>query len=641
MKAKTGRLQFASKALKQLGWKIGFLYASYQIGLRSGLFKVLTPASGDDWLPVEEIPYKIEPLDLPLPEKKDLKRILGTEAEKLLEEANQIVAGQVRLFGGNPQPLNFKSPQKQRHWTKHLAAWVDGQDIKIPWEMGRFTWATVLARAYRLSDDERYSEAFWGYTEDFLFTNPPNMGLHWASAQEVALRLISLVFCFEIFSSSPHTTPGRVNLLKQALITHARRIPPTMGYARAQENNHLLSEAVGLYTAAAVLPDHPSARRWRRLGWKWINYALQTQINPDGAYIQNSANYHRLMLQASLWAEVVAESQGDSFPEETNRRLAAATQWLLTLLDKESGKVPNLGANDGSYILPLTICDFSDYRPVIQAAGKAFLDHTPLPNGPWDEMSVWIIPKGAYAPTETPKPKLVRLDGKTSWAFLRAALSTNRHGHADQLHLDLWWRGLNVAQDAGTYLYNTPSPWDNSLSNTDVHNTVTINGDNQMTRVGRFTWLDWNRVRVTAPPTPTSIRVEHDGYEKYGVTHHRSVERTAVNIWEITDKIIATHGQLTDVRLHWLLPDWVWEIASTTLRLKSPHGWIILDIQGTCPLKVTLTRAGKLLFGEGQAQAHHGWVSHTYNERTPALSFALTTRVTPTVTLASQWEFPG
>jgi hypothetical protein len=432
-----------------------------------------------------------------------------------------------------------------------------------------------------------------------------------------------------------------VNLLKQALIAHARRIPPTLGYARAQDNNHLLTEAVGLYTAACVLPGHPQSRRWRRLGWKWLNHALQTQIAPDGFYIQQSVNYHRLMLQASLWAALVAEPQGDTFPEETNRRLAAATQWLLTLLDGESGHVPNLGGNDGAYILPLTVCEYGDYRPVLQAAGKAFLGREPLPAGTWDEMAAWLSPQGTYTPPEAPNPKLLRLDGKTSWTFLRAAPSTNRHGHADQLHVDLWWRGLNVAQDAGTYLYNAPRPWENPLSNTDVHNTVTINGDNQMTRAGRFTWLDWNQARVLYPPSPTSIVVEHNGYKKYGVTHQRGIERTSGNTWEITDKIIASHGELTDIRLHWLLPDWAWELANTTLRLKSPHGWIILDIQGTCPLNASITRAGERLSGSGPFQTHHGWVSRTYNEKTPALSFAITTRATPPVTLVSQWEFPG
>jgi hypothetical protein len=641
MKAKMGRLPFALKARQQLGWKVSLLYAWYQLGLRIGWFKLLTPAYGDTWVSDKEVPYEIEPLDLPWPEQGDLERILGRDAGKVLAEADEIVEGKVRLFGGDPIDLKFEAPEAQHHWTKHTAAWVDGQDVKIPWEMGRFGWATVLARAYRLSGVERYPQAFWKYTEAFLSANPPNRGIQWASAQEAAVRLVALALCFQLLASSPETTPRRVNLLKQALIAHARRIPPTLGYARAQDNNHLLTEAVGLYTAAAVLPTYLDARRWHRLGWKWLNYALQNQIAPDGAYVQNSSNYHRVMLQAGLWAARVAESQGEAFPEGTNRRLAAATQWLLTLLDEESGKVPNLGANDGAYILPLTVCEYGDCRPVLQAAGKAFLDQAPLPEGAWDEMAAWLSPQAGYAPPAKSEPLLIRLDGKTSWAFLRAAPSTNRHGHADQLHVDLWWRGLNVAQDAGTYLYNAPPPWENPLSSTEVHNTVTINGENQMTRAGRFLWLDWNQARLTAPPSPTIIRAEHNGYEKFGVTHQRSVKRTSVDIWEITDKIIATHGNLTDIRLQWLLPDWAWEIAGTTLRLKSPHGWMVLDIQGTCPLKASLTRAGKLLSGEGQVQSHHGWVSHTYNEKSPALSFAITTRSTPPITLVSQWEFPG
>ena len=93
-----------------------------------------------------------------------------------------------------------------------------------------------------------------------------------------------------------------------------------------------------------------------------------------------------------------------------------------------------------------------------------------------------------------------QLYGKKSWAYLRTAQFTSRPSHADQLHLDLWWRGLNIARDAGTYLYNAPAPWDNSLTTTLVHNTVTINGRDQMTRAGRFLYLDWvNAYRQSLP----------------------------------------------------------------------------------------------------------------------------------------------
>jgi hypothetical protein len=498
----------------------------------------------------------------------------------------------------------------------------------------------VLARAYRISEDESYSKVFWQFTEDFLHTNPPNRGIHWVSAQEVALRLIALVFCYHNFVSSPHTTPERVNLLKNALITHACRIPPTVNYARAQNNNHLLTEAIGLYTAASVLPSHPKSSRWRKLGWLWLNRAIQTQITPYGAYVQNSVNYHRLMLQAALWAVKIAKSQDDFIPRKTINRLAAATQWLLTLVDQDSGRVPNLGANDGAYILPLTTCEFSDYRPVLQASAETFLGQKPFTDGPWDEMSAWLRSKPATTSPQ-PNPQLLRLNGNDSWAHLRAIRRTNRHGHADQLHLDLWWRGQNIAQDAGTYLYNAPSPWENALTGTDVHNTITINGQDQMTKAGRFLWLDWNRAKDISPTSQALKVAEHNGYKSIGITHQRRVEFTVQNSWVITDTIIASHRRPINVRLHWLLPDWDWELEDTTLHLKSSKGLITLEVISARPLTPSVARAGELLIGDGHVEPYRGWVSPTYNHKIPALSLAITTQTAPPVILISKWDFPG
>src|SRR5262249_52646349 len=78
-------------------------------------------------------------------------------------------------------------------------------------------------------------------------------------------------------------------------------------------------------------------------------------------------------------------------------------------------------------------------------------------------------------------------------AFFRCVDYLDRPGHADQLHLDLWWDGVNLACDAGTYLYNGLPPWNNSLAFTRVHNTVTLDGQDQMTRASRFLWVRWAR----------------------------------------------------------------------------------------------------------------------------------------------------
>ncbi len=138
---------------------------------------------------------------------------------------------------------------------------------------------------------------------------------------------------------------------------------------RAQQNNHLLSEAAGLFTAGLALPEHPQAGKWRRLGWDWLNRGLQEQIDGYGEYSQHSTNYHRLMLQVVLWVHALAMRQGLRWPRPTHEAVTRSQHWLLALLDPSTGQVPNLGANDGAYIFPLTILPFRRLPPSPERGG--------------------------------------------------------------------------------------------------------------------------------------------------------------------------------------------------------------------------------------------------------------------------------
>ena len=676
----------AWKALRELGLGQVAHYAWYQALLRTGYMRWATrhPAPG-------KVSARrghtqglsgIRPL-LRLPAREQVRLALGESGlARTLEEADEIVSGRVRLFGGEPRPLNLTPPGPLLHWTKYDQEIGDRgegleEDVKLLWEPGRFGWAYILGRAYYLSQDERYADAFWSYTETFLEANPPYLGPHWISAQEVALRLIALVFAYQIFSPSVHTTTPRSMLIYKVIAEHARRIPPSLAYARAQGNNHLLSEAVGLYTAGLSLPNHPKAARWQKLGWRLFQWGIQKQIADDGAYVQHSVNYHRLMLQLALWVHALSETQGPPFPVAARRRLAAATRWLLALVDGDSGRAPNLGPNDGALVQPLSSCPFHDYRPVLQAAAAAFLGERPYPAGVWDEMGLWEGHKGEGLrdrELETPRfsilssrlrynpssPHVLRIPHHASWAYLRVAHFTSRPGHADQLHLDLWWRGINLAQDAGTYLYNASPPWDNALSKTCVHNTLTVDGQNQMTRAGRFLWLDWAQAgEVASERSPDGawerITARHNGYRRLGLIHQRAVTAYQDGRWVVEDSLISsgkTQGERSkprpaDFSLHWLLTDWEWEIAeegesSVVIYLASPHGGVLLRMEPGEHSALTgfqLARAGELLAGNGEVAPHQGWVSPTYGQKFPALSLTVSAQGTPPCSIVSRWIF--
>ncbi|GAB4581161.1 MAG: alginate lyase family protein [Anaerolineales bacterium] len=636
-------------AAKELGILQTSLFAFYQLGKRAGLWRLLTPVR--DW-----VHYRGE-----LNTRELIPVFAGEPATDetlpptLFAHAEAILHGQATLFGAITIPLHFSPSSPLHHWTHHETPQINGQDIKFVWEPARFGWVFPLTYAYALTQDERYPAAFWKYFEQFCTANPPNLGPHWSSAQEVALRLIAFTHAYRAFTASRHSTPERRAHLGRAVAAHAARIPPTLLYARAQNNNHLLSEAAALYTAGLVLPDHPQAPRWRDLGWKWFHHGLQTQIEPDGTYSQHSTNYHRLMLQLALWVHTLAQKANQPFPALSLERLAAATRWLLAFCDPATGRVPNLGPNDGAYILPLTSLPFDDYRPVLQAASRAFLGEPAFAKGEWDELSNWLKVESSKL---KPQPSTLNLQLPTlihpalpSRAYLRAAHFHARPGHADQLHLDLWWRGLNVALDPGTYLYNADPPWDNSLTTAFVHNTVTINGLDQMTRAGRFLYL--HRAQATIlEHTPTRLTAEHDGYRKLGVIHRRTVEQTPTG-WRITDTLmsrspITDHQSPIAYRLHWLLPDWPWKLKDNILILESPFGPITLTItqlphysitkrQSPIP-NLSLYRAGQTLLGFSPAHPTWGWYSPTYGVKEPALAFVGEGKLSGR--MITEWVFP-
>lgn len=646
------------------------LYGLYQLQLRSGMLERHTQATTAAAARQAAGQLCATPLTN-LPERAALEAVCGADGvRRTLALADEIAAGQVRLFGGPPVPLNLRPDEPLLHWSayeKGRPAVPDG-DVKWVWEAGRFGWVYTLGRAYRLCADERYPQAFWSYAEQFWQANPPYDGPHWLSAQEAALRLMALAFAGQIFQGSQHSTPQRLSLLAGSIAEHAARIPPSLAYARAQNNNHLLSEAAGLYTAGLALPNHPQAPHWRAMGWKWFQRGLQSQIDGQGAYIQNSANYQRLLLQLALWMQRLAAHDPQAhMPDESRRQLAHATTWLLALLDTTSGGVPNLGPNDGAHILPLASCPFQDYRPTLQAAAQVFLGSRPLESGAWDEMALWLASTtmwtGPYVSVRrqaASTPHVLRHPELPSWAYLRAARFSGRPGHADQLHLDLWWRGQNLALDAGTYLYNAPSPWDNSLAFTAVHNTLTINQRDQMTAAGRFLFVDRAQAEVVEA-TDNQLTARHNGYLGLGWLHQRSLQAVPQG-WLVTDRVLPAKPEKrpdenAQARLHWLLPDWEWELHGACLRLLSDCGWVELEVKAEISsvfatkaeegqpaepedLTIQIVRAGELIYGRGEISPTWGWFSPTYGYKYPAISLGATLRGQAPLAFTSRWRIP-
>lgn len=638
------RFSVLLKAVRQLGITQTGLNFLYRAGLISGYFRL-----GNR--PAPALAGNITKI-APIPSKEELLQALGKQGlQKLLGEAEEILQGNFRQFGGDPVPIHLAPTTPLAHWadverSKHSV------DIKLTWEPARFGWAFCLGRAYHASADERCALGFWELFEKFNAANPVNMGPNWTSGQEVGIRLMAFVWAAHIFEGSQHSTPQRMAALTQAVASHAARIPGTLLYARSQNNNHLLTEAAALYTAGLALPWHPRAAQWQKTGKKWLSWCFNNQIDEHGEYVQHSSNYHRLMLQTALWVHAISRNRPNCpISEQECHHLQQSTAWLIAQMDDHNGRVPNLGANDGALIFPFSTADFSDYRPVAGAAACAFLAEAAPPTS--EEMSLWfgLSPKQAQVGNPPTARGIIRT--KHSWASLRAMRYTSRPSHADQLHCELWWQGYNIAGDAGTYRYNDAPPWDNTLTSTLVHNTISINAAEQMSRAGRFLYLDWAPAEYL-PATPADgarqkISAQTSAYQKFGVLHTRSLTLATEECWQVLDELNLTHaarqGSAPVYRLHWLLPDWEWQFEREDTRLNmeilSPAGRVSLHISASEPLlRTAIIRAGEIIEGDGAYLPILGWRSPTYNYKKPALSLVVEVQSGQNVRFLSEFTLP-
>lgn len=535
-------------------------------------------------------------------------------------------------FGGGRFPSD-------RHWSQ--IGDFDGADIKKVWEAGRFGFAYLLVRAYWRTGDERFAEAFWQAVESWCAASPPQAGVPWKCGQETTFRLMAWAFGLYGTLGAAAATAPRVARLAQAVAVQARRIEAHVAYALSQRNNHGVSEGVGLLTAGLLFPEMAGAARWRTRGREVVEATLRTLVYDDGSFAQHSVNYHRVLLHDATWAARLAALHGAPLAADVQARIAAAARWLHALQLGQHGEAPVYGPNDGANVLPLAEADYSDYRPAIQAALYPSTGTRAYPGTGADEALLWLYGPEALAAAPEPAPHGPWQAPQGGYAVLHDAASAvfargvhrfrHRPAEADLLHVDLWWRGRNVACDAGTYSYNAPPPWNHALARTRYHNTVEVGGHDQMERAGPFLWLPWpkgERPRLgDVAGAVASWQASHDGYARTpgGGVHRRAVVGLGEDHWAIVDRIEA--AQPAPARLHWLLADHPcrWDERARVLTL---------DVDGA-PFYVAVAAAdetGVASLVRADPETPRGWRARYYLVREPALSLALDARTRVFVT---------
>ncbi len=488
-------------------------------------------------------------------------------------------------------------------------------DHKLIWEVNRHQHLVLLAQVFVITGSEKYLEAVQGQLEHWWNENPFQCGINWTSALEVGFRALSWIWIWHLLGTKMPDA-FRERFLAE-LYRHGLHLEYNLSIYFSP-NTHLLGEAVALHALGYLFPDFPRSAPWRATGRDIVARHMQTCVQPDGSYFEQSTYYHLYALDMFAF-HAVLEDVTPSYREGLERM----TEFLASITTA-SGDLPFLGDDDGGRF-------FSPYGPrscfsraSLAAAsvmlGKRFFAYS---NHDLDEIGIWWLgpERCRNLPTQTFEP--------ASRAFEEFGVATVRcgpvfalfdvgpfgpgsggHSHSDTLSLVVSRGDQEILIDPGTYIYMDPG-WRNAFRGSAAHNTVRIDGRDQAVPANPFRWSDKPEAKLLEF-TSIDGKARAVGSCSYqGFTHRRTVEFINGE-FTIVDEITGPDGQ-HDIEQFWHLAD--------PPRQTAAGKWAIGNL-------AELRLEGAVL--------EEGWRSPTFNSKVAAPVLVVRLRTSLPVTLTAR-----
>jgi hypothetical protein len=525
--------------------------------------------------------------------------------EILKEKAEQILKGKFLLF--NSIPYTFKKEEdwfthpetgfrydNHKHWTLIPDLSLEAGDIKYVWEKSRFGFLHTIFR-YDHHFGQNHAEWVFSEIESWIRNNPINCGPNYRCSQEISLRVINWLGAISFYRNSPSLTQARWNHIFHHMYWQIHHVWENIDFSRiAVRNNHSITETLALFMFGSMFPSVQQASEWKTKGKAWLQEEVGYQIYADGTYIQFSMNYHRVVVQLLTLAIRFAEIEKDEYKPEFYQLAHQTYKFLRFFQDPVSGQVPNHGANDGALFFEFTDDPYRVYESQLNALHAALTGENILSFSSTEE-SYWFghsaAPKIFEIPALPEKLQLFGIGGyggikeDDTLTFFRSGKHNDRPAQGDNHHLDIWYKGVNILFDAGTFKYNAPESDILYFFGSRSHNTVMLDNYDQMLKGPRFIWMYWSQSinffgKEEEKGWQLGGEIEAFRHLRKGIRHKRTVfKERGKPIWRIEDQMEGMQGEEMKILWH-PAPQFVesfilevWDEEGTKLEPTIERGW--------------------------------------------------------------------
>ena len=522
----------------------------------SGLRATPPTRQGNFFFAPEAVPQLVTLLRERLPQHA---ASIVRRAERILEHKFDLLGYENLDYGPvidwHLDKVNGKQAPRQSAFRVKYLDFASVGDAKVTWELNRHQHLVLLAKAYLLTEDKRFSHELFAQWYAWREQNPYPVGINWASSLEVAFRGLSWLWVRALLDGNPVVPPDFRRDLSQALALSGRHIETYLS-TYFSPNTHLLGEAVALFMIGTLCPEVEKSEHWRDLGWRVVKEEAGKQVRNDGFYFEQSAYYHVYALEFFLQCGLLASKNEVTPPPAyaaTVERMCSA----LALLSR-TGITASFGDDDGGRIFDAQSNRADCLTEPLATAAVVFGrgDFKSLANG-LHEDTIWLLgaegveqfdalksvppPLSSAALVESgfylmssaePAPTQMVIDAGPQGAV------AGGHGHADALSVQLLCGSQVLLQDPGTLQYIGAGADRDTMRGTSAHNTMTVDGAGQSQPKGPFAWERLTRTQAEvwiAGEYFDLFRGSHDGFAERGVTHRRWIVHLPGRFWFIRD----------------------------------------------------------------------------------------------------------
>jgi hypothetical protein len=356
--------------------------------------------------------------------------------------------------------------------------------------------------AYWLTNDEKYTHEFLKESDDWIATNPPNFGVNWHCAMEVAIRAINWIWGYYLFRFSSRFDEVRKRNFASALKAHGAYIWNNLEFNmrvigrkhRRHNGNHYIADLVGLIYLGMVLPG-PAAQRWLEFGITELEAELESQVLADGVQWETSPSYHRLVLEMALSAVILCRNNGIIITKRILEKLEAMCDYVMHYVNPD-GLCPLVRDADDGRMYWLNSDRFRDHRHILGLGGVFFgrSDMVVRSGTRWEDV-VWLLGLSGISKARQLQAAPAKLgsrafadsgfyvmrDGDASHVFVTCADigmggHQGGHSHNDSLSFELFSGGRTFITDSGSFIYSGDPMERNRFRSTAFHNTARIDG---------------------------------------------------------------------------------------------------------------------------------------------------------------------